>query len=193
MKMVAGILAVALVWGSSALPGPARFRGYSEINQVLRQRLFVPATRFQLGQYLEESYSDLGSNLLDLLGTYKGDDLGSEFKNGSPNSANMLLWHFLMASLARDVSKECGRGTALDLREDFRAAVLNACKWPAPAARSSEALENFWTLVMGYDAPRSEFLTWKEFIQANEFASSEAAVFNMLLTITSNPHFLLRS
>ena len=46
---------------------------------------------------------------------------------------------------------------------------------------------------MGYDAPRSEFLTWKEFIQANEFASSEAAVFNMLLTITSNPHFLLRS
>jgi hypothetical protein len=46
---------------------------------------------------------------------------------------------------------------------------------------------------MGYDAPRSEFLTWKEFIEASEFASPEEAVFNMMLTITSNPHFLLRS
>jgi hypothetical protein len=117
--------------------------------------------------------------------------LGSRFKNGSPNSANMLLWHFLLASLARDVASECGRSKGLDLKQEFKAAVLNACQWPAPAARSRAALERFWTLVIGYDAPRSEFETWQTFIQGATFKSSEEAVFSMLLTMTSNPRFLL--
>jgi hypothetical protein len=193
MRTKTALLVLAAAGGAAALAGQTRFRGYSEVNQIVRERLFEPGSSFQLGRYLEESYSDRDANLLDLLGTYKGDDLGSKFKNGSPNSANMLIWHFLMASLARDVSRQCGWGGELDLRRDFRKAVENACEWPSPAARSPEALESFWTLVMGYDAPRSEFLTWKEFIQDGEFASSEEAVFTMMLTITSNPHFLLKS
>jgi len=46
---------------------------------------------------------------------------------------------------------------------------------------------------MAFDAPRSEFLTWKAFIEGATFASSEEAVFSMMLTITCNPRFLLRS
>ena len=191
MSKSAGILVVTTMLSCAATAHPASFRSYSESNRILRQRLFEPNARFQLDAYLGQSYSESGSNLLDLLGTYEGDDLASKFKYGSPNSANMLIWHILMASLARDVSRQCA-ANSMDLRKDFMSAVSSACKWPSAAARSSEALENLWTLVMGYDAPESEFLIWKDFILAARFASSEEAVFSMMLSITCNPYFLLR-
>jgi hypothetical protein len=103
MKPAAGALMMILAW--TGMAEAAAFRGYLEINRVMRQRLFRPDSSFQLGQYLGESYSETGSNLLDLLGTYKGDGLDSSFKNGTANSANMLIWHFLLASFARDVSR----------------------------------------------------------------------------------------
>ena len=121
MKTVAGVLAACSRMGQQRTArGPLGSAVTRKSIKLLRQRLFEPGEPFQLGQYLEESYSDLGSNLLDLLGTYKGDDFGSKFKNGSPNSANMLLWHFLMASLARDVSKECGRSNGVGPAEGFQ-------------------------------------------------------------------------
>jgi hypothetical protein len=191
MRAAAGVLALLLVWESTGAAEPARFRGYAEINQIVRQRLFGPGDPFQLGEYLEKRSAASEASLLDLLGTYKGDDLASTFKNGAPNPANMLLWHFLMASLARDVSKQCGGDSPLALRKDVRDAVMSACTWPAPAARAPDTLESLWTLVVGYDAPESELSAWKQLIQTSEFASSEEAVFVMMLTMTSNPYFLL--
>jgi hypothetical protein len=192
MKTAAGLFVLVLLRGGVACAQDARFKGYLDVNQTLCRRLFEPGSKFELGQYLGEGYSDRAPNLLDLLGTYKGDDLASKFKNGTPNSANMLLWHFLLASFSRDVSRQCGPAKTMALRPSFSAAVQKACTWPAPAARSDETLENLWTLVMAYDAPQSEFLAWKEFVQTAAFDSREDAVFAMLLTITYNPHFLLR-
>src|SRR5437870_2374830 len=72
---------------------PAQFKGYIEINRILKERIIRPSG-FQLGKYLGEGFDVPRPNsLVELLGTFVGSGTDSKFRNGSPNSVNMLLWY----------------------------------------------------------------------------------------------------
>ena len=186
------IVSLALLFSTPAFSATSsEFRGYFSVNQILRERLFLPGTEFELGRYVAQSYSTLGGSLLDLLGTYKSS--GGKFNNGIPNALNMLLWHVLLSGLSADVGKICTREPTLDFTPTFVNSVLPLCNWPNGIARGEAVLLNFWLTVMSYDAPLTEYGEWKAFLADPEasFQGAEAVEW-ITLSVLNNRYLLLK-
>ncbi|MBI3556741.1 MAG: hypothetical protein HY074_10800 [Deltaproteobacteria bacterium] len=128
------LLSSSVAWATVQPRG--EFRGYTEVNRILKERV-ARANGFQLGKYLGESSAEPGSNgLLSLLGTYLGSDTDAAYRNGQPNSLNMLLWYLALSGLA----------TA--------AVVMKHSPWdrfvrPAPRLRPPSALGAMWVPDVG--------------------------------------------
>ena len=179
---------------AAAPPSSAEFRGYTATNRTLSERLIERGHAFQGGVYLGEQYNPMTLNLLDLVGTYKSGSAGERFKNGVPNSLNMLLWHLMLSGLSGDVSKICSGENAREFRIDFQERVRALCSWPAGASRADAVLFDYWLATMGYDAPLTEYQVWKEFALGPAMADFQGAeaVEWLTLSILNNPYFLLR-
>ena len=192
--IVLSLILFSFSGATSTNVGVSEFRGYIATNRLLRERLFMPGSSFELGTYIGQEYDPLAGNLLDLLGTYKtGFGVGS-FRNGKPNALNMLLWHMLFSDLAKDVSKVCKGGNPIKFNPTFIEKVTPLCHWPNGSALSSTTLYTFWESLMGVEAPLSEFDVWEKFVSSPEMTSirGEDAVEWLTLSVLNNPYFLLR-
>lgn len=180
------------------------YRGYEEINQMVNERLFSRSDALSLRLYVEDqpptdSIFDLGKpTLKDLLGVYDGDGLRVGLKNGTPNSVNMLLWYMAMDGLAKELSLGCqGEGGAHFALVDVQATVTDLvnriCATPDARTKDEGTLKELWNAVMRSDAPETEYLAWRNYVQGGSFTETgSAAVHSMLLAMLYNPHFLLK-
>ncbi len=194
--LIALIVAVLVLPASFALASvvPGELRGYVAINRAVNERLIKDGSYLELGTYVGQNYDMMSMNLLDLLGTYKAGSAGARFRNGTPNSLNMLLWHLLLSGLARDLAKVCAGDASLPLSAEFTARLSPLCAWPQESAMTDAALLDFWLGLMAYDAPLTEFYEWKRFVTSGAmsgFRGAEAVEW-LSLSILNNPHFLLR-
>lgn len=181
---------------------PAQYRGYTAINRLIQERV-ARKNGFELGKYLGEDDSvPQVSGLLSLLGTYQGSDTDAKFRNGDPNSINMILWYIALNGLAAGVASYCAAQTAipadgeLALLPEFAAALLPVCLWPQKSAQADDALFGLWTALMSFDAPPSEYEAWRDYFRTDaEFAQAPAsvAVAALVLGALYNPYFLLRN
>lgn len=178
----------------AAGPGSAEFRGYMKVNDLVRERLLQSGADFELSQYLGQSYDPFGTNLLDLLGTHKSGFAGGRFRNGTPNSLNMLIWHMLFSKLATDVALLCTGEAALPFSSGFINAAVPFCEFPHRTADWDDQLFKLWLTVMNFDAPLSEYQEWRKFWVGPGAAGLRGpeALEWMVLSIVNNPYFLLR-
>jgi hypothetical protein len=180
---------------SAQAQAPA-YKGYAAVETTLQERMLTEGTHFSfLERYLQTSGALSLSPLLDLLGTHSGEQGNNEFRNGDPNAVNMLVWQMMLQLVAQDVASNCrSDGSLLLLNPYFQAALDPLCHWPAAEAKTDANLRGFWTAVMGYDAPESEFLAWEKFAQTSSVASQPAgqALPVLFFLIAYNPFFLLR-
>ncbi len=189
------LLTILLILSSQA-HATTSFRGYAAIEQTLTDRLLADGANFSFKSfYLKSTDPNVNANsLLSLLGTYDEDSGSDQFKNGDPNSVNMLLWQLLLQLAGQDIAARCQGKGHLRVNPVFQAALTPLCKWPAPEAKADEALRAFWVSVMGYDAPEEEFLAWEQFALTSTYAAKPAAETLPILffLLAYNPHFLLR-
>ena len=178
----------------AAGPGAAEFRGYVKVNDLVRERLLESGSNFELSLYLGQNYDPFGTNLLDLLGTHKSGFAGGRFRNGTPNSLNMLIWHMLFSKLATDVSLLCTGEAALPFSVGFKNAAEPFCEFPYRATNWDDQLFTLWLTVMNFNAPLSEYEEWRKFWLSPSAANLRGpeALEWMVLSIVNNPYFLLR-
>lgn len=172
----------------------AQFRGYTEINRILKERIIRPSG-FELGRYVGEQISEPNANnLVALLGTYQGTDTEGAFKNGDPNAFNMTLWHLLLSRLADDIGRQCKNKNQLPVLPAFAAVLKPVCSWPNASAKDDSVLHAYWLVITGYEMPDDEYNTWKTFFLSDTYAQKPAreAVAAMTLAIFYNPYFLLK-
>jgi hypothetical protein len=128
-----------------------------------------------------------------LLGTWS--TFGSEhgFQNGTPNALSMVIWHVTLSGFARSMGASC-QGLQMPLHPRFVAELRKLCAWPAAEAKADSVMMAFWLSLMGYDAPRTEYIAWRNFFLTSSYKDRPAseAVSAMTLAILMNPHFLLQ-
>lgn len=180
------------------------YRGYVAINQIIRTRFFVSedsSKSFSLGRYFGEYYES-DSGLSTLLGGFSGEALNNDFRNGTPNAMNILLWQIAFSGFAGDVAAYCGTdynpvylGNSIKYNDPFAARLKSLCAWPAAEAKTEENLLKLWLAVMNFDAPREEFEAWRDFFLASNSPFANAppkdAIKAMLRAMLLSPYFLL--
>jgi hypothetical protein len=186
----------------SSLKGGGNFvgnyRGVVKIEAVLTSRISAPKPESFLNGYLVES-------LRSQLGTYSTDRGNVVFENGNPNELNSMLWDLVLSNLAKDLSSICsGEEVSKDsrtmntlnrIRPDISSIFLNICKWPEESVKNETTVLPLWLSLMGYDAPQSEYMAWRDyFLNANSpysQISGEETLRAMIRSILLNPYFLL--
>ncbi len=178
----------------SSFAQAAELKGYVETNQALRERIFNQNENYEVGDFIGVRYSDFGNNLLDILGTYKSSGVTLGFKNGQPNSLNILVWKMMFSQLSDKISELCIGGDSTHFSPDFRTQMTTLCQWPSATGRNEESLKTFWTTLMGYDAPEDEYIAFRYFFLSDQWrqARPNDVVWAMSYSVLMNPYFLLR-
>lgn len=163
----------------------AQFKGLAAASRELSARIAPKNAALELDLFLP------GEDLGELLGTWAGFGSEHSFKNGVPNSLNMVIWHATLSRFAGALGDSCA-APRLALNPRFLGTLRKLCAWPAATAKDESVLLEFWLSVMGYNAPESEFAAWRDFFRLS-YGHRPAAetVAAMTLAITMNPYFLL--
>lgn len=182
------LLAIALALGlgaPAAMAQTSQFKGLAAASRELSSRIAPKEAPIELGQFLPAEDLDV------LLGSWANFGSEHNFRNGVPNSLNMVIWHATLSRFAAAMGESCAK-PRLAFHPRFRATLQKVCAWPAPDAKTDAALQDFWLALMGYGAPETEYAAWRDFFRA-AYAGKPAAetVAAMTLAITMNPHFLL--
>jgi hypothetical protein len=185
---VAACVVACIAFGAATPPGHAessQFKGLAAASRELSNRIAPKDAPLELGRYLP------GDDLCELLGTWSSFGTEHSFRNGAPNSLNMVVWHATLSRFAKEMGDSCA-APRMALHPRFLATLGKICAWPAAAAKAEPVLQEFWLSLMGYNAPESEFAAWRDFFLAS-YARRPAAetVAAMTLAITMNPYFLL--
>ncbi len=174
------------------------FKGIFATNRIIVTRLFKAGElKFDLTRYLGGDAS-----LIELLGVYSNIGPLNDFRNGTPNSLNMLLWNMALSGLSKDIAESCGtqqivieKFIRIDYNPHFADRLGALCKEPVIDFKNEESLLNFWWAVQGFDAPREEYVAWRDFFMSPQSpyakASSKEVINAMLKTMFLNPYFLL--
>jgi hypothetical protein len=183
------VLAIALAVGlgavAPAMAQTSQFKGLAAVSRELSSRIAPKEAPIELGKFLPAEDLDV------LLGSWAGFGGEHNFRNGVPNSLNMVIWHATLSRFAAAMGESCAK-PRLAFHPRFQATLRKMCGWPAAEAKSETALQEFWLALMGYGAPEAEYAAWRDFFRA-AYAGKPAAetVAAMTLAITMNPHFLL--
>jgi len=177
----------ALLFGLAA-PAAAQtsqFKGLAAVSRELSTRIAPKHAPLELDRFLPAEDLDV------LLGSWTGFGGEHNFKNGVPNSLNMVIWHATLSRFAAAMGESCAT-PRMEFHPRFGATLQKVCAWPAPKAQSEATLTAFWLALMGYGAPEAEYVAWRDFFRA-AYAGKPAAetVAAMTLAIAMNPHFLL--
>lgn len=185
------MLFLVLVFGLSIVPLEARaqssqFKGLTTLSKELSHRIAPKDSPLELDHFVP------AEDLEDLAGTWASFGSEHSFQNGLPNSVNMVILRVTLSSFAKRMGASC-HTPQLVLHPRFAATLRKLCAWPAPEAKTEAAMMNFWSGVMGYNAPKEEYLAWREFFLSSSYRDRPAAetVEAMTFSITMNPHFLL--
>jgi hypothetical protein len=187
--MITFMLHLCLLTSSLNAAPEAELRGYTQVTQILKERLFQADSDFELSQFIGDA-AELG-NLMDLLGTYKnGFTAGGRFRNGAPNPLNTLIWHLMFYGLAEQAASLCHSQTSLGFNDHFRQSLAPFCE--AEFSPTEEELSQFWLAVMSFDAPATEYFEWRDYWLANQDFQGSTRILWMMISILEHPHFLLR-
>lgn len=174
------------------------FKGYAATQKVVATRLFEGARdSFNFNPYLGYEGS-----LLKLLGSFESLGSTTSFENSTPNAMNMLLWQIIFSGLSKDIAKSCGDGSLVigeSLKYNYNSSFANRlgalCMWPEAKVKNEANLLNLWLAVQGFDAPRQEFDSWRDFFLSPDSpyanATYQEAIKAMLMTMFLTPDFLL--
>ena len=139
------------------------FRGYDSINEVMKVRLIDPTymsgRNFDLGMFFGDRFGRLSM----LLGRFDG----GSFRNGAPNSMNMLIWYLGFSTFSNTIAKcVCDEQTAIlpgnfwKMTEHAYETLGLACKPIEDPVQKKAVLLKIWLEVLGYDVPQAEFEAW---------------------------------
>ena len=193
-----GATFLALSSTAFATDASSPYRGYTEINSTIRERILIEGSTTNLGKYVGENLPEprvLGG-VLALLGTYVGSDQDAQFRNGDPNEINLILWYLAFSGMASDIANHCNPAVnTLPLLPEFRSTMSKLCAWPAAEAKTDEVLMAYWTELTQFDAPGTEFEAWKSFFLNSDYANRPAkeVITAMTLSAWMNPYFLLKN
>jgi hypothetical protein len=185
MRLMLACAAVLLILVPAARAQNAQFKGLTVLSQGLSTRIAPPSRPFDLDEFT------VSDGLDDLLGAWSGFGAEHTFQNGKPNAINVVLLRLTLGGFAKSLAANC-TVPRLPLNARFAATLKKVCTWPAPEAASDAVLTGFWLGVMGYDAPRSEYIAWRDFFRAR-YADKPGpeTVEAMTFAIMMNPYFLL--
>lgn len=179
------LLAVLAAGAARAEILSSQFKGLAAASRELSSRIAPRESPIELTHFLP------AEDLDRLLGSWEGFGSEHNFRNGVPNTLNMVIWHATLSRFAAAIGESCTK-PRLALHPRFQTTLQKVCAWPADAARADAALQEFWLALMGYGAPEAEYAAWRDFFRtayAGKPASETVAA--MTLAITLNPHFLL--
>ncbi len=183
---------LAILWlGIGAtMPLPAasqtsQFRGWVAVWNDLSVRIAPRNAPIDAKRFLPSDEMD------ELLGTWSTFGVEHTYRNGVPNSLNMLIWQVALSGFADSMAQSCTT-PQLSLHEAFISTLRKLCTWPAETAASEDVLQAFWLAIMGYDATPEDFAAWRDFFRRG-YADRPAAetIKAMTLAITLHPSFLL--
>lgn len=180
------LIFISIVLSQTSFAQHSQYKGFSAISIEISTRL-APH-----GQYIDMYEFVPAEGLESLLGTWISYGSQHIFKNGSPNPVNMLIWYVMFSEFSKEMGESCA-SPQMNLSREFIVTLNKVCAWPKASAMTDANLLEFWFAVMGYNAPESEFLEWKEFFKNSSYKSKSAkeTVSAMTLAITMNPYFLL--
>jgi hypothetical protein len=184
-----------------------QFRGYAAVNVLVMERLLDPVEQsnryFELARFFGEQYI-MDGGLWSLLGSYSGTGTTSDFRNGTPNGVNMLLWHLGFSSFSAAMGKVCtNKSPAITPSPEIPQFVLSApvfatmnalCDAGDNAERRAQALAAIWMAVHAYDLPEDEMQAYVAFFNQDPafLAATPAARLAMAMHgALVNPLFLL--
>jgi hypothetical protein len=163
-----------------------RFKGMAMISMELSARIAPREEPFELDRFMPADGLD------ELAGTWTNFGAEHRFTNGTPNPVNTVILHASLSGFAEAMGKTC-REPALQLNDSFADTLEEICTWPKPAAKTDDAMSAFWLGLMGFEAPKEEYIAWRDFFLSSSYRDRPAseAVAAMTLAITMNPYFLI--
>jgi hypothetical protein len=178
-------LLAGLALAAPAAAQTAQFKGLAAVTRELSSRIAPPNEPIDLYRFLP------ADGLETVLGTWSNFGSEHNFRNGSPNALNMVVWHVTLSRFAAALGESCTT-PRLALEPHFRRTMAALCAWPTAPAQAEPVMQAFWLGIMGYGAPRREYVAWRDFFRA-EYGARPAAetIRAMTLAITLNPYFLL--
>jgi hypothetical protein len=182
------VLAASMLLGvAPAFAQGAQFKGEPALTRELAARLTTGKLAFELDWFLPAAGLD------DLLGSWSSFGSEHSFQNGTPNALNMVIWHVTLTNFARSLAVWCD-GPWIMFEDKFAASLAKLCGWPGPMGKDEAVLQTFWITLMGYAAPREEYIAWRDFFLTSSYRDKPAreTIPAMALAILLNPHLLLR-
>ncbi len=183
---------VCLFWLAAAIvmpanTAPAQFKGLNALSKELSARIASKEAPLELDRFMP------ADGLEDLTGTWSAFGSEHSFQNGQPNAVNMVLLRLAFSRFAKSLANSCSSPQIL-LNDQFVHTLEALCAWPSKEARSETVLMSFWLAMMGYNAPRSEYDIWRDFV-LRTYAEQQAAttIEAMTLSVMLNPYFLLKN
>ena len=186
-RLLFALLALALSAATAiAADNAPQLKGMAAISQELSARIATREEPFELDRFMPADGLD------ELAGTWADFGAVHRFSNGTPNPVNMVIMHASLSGFAEAMGKSC-REPVLQLNDSFADTLEDICTWPKPAAKSDAVMSAFWLALMGYEAPKEEYLAWRDFFLASSYRDRPATetVTAMTLAIAMNPYFLV--
>ncbi len=186
MKYLLSFLSGVLLLAEPSFAQHSQYKGFVAIGKEISTRLAPVGQSIDMYEFVP------AEGLESLLGTWINYGSQHIFKNGSPNPVNMLIWYVTLSAFADDMGESCA-SPQMNFNREFIATLNKICDWPKPKAASEDVMLEFWFAVMGYNAPETEFIEWRDFFLKSSYKGKTAkeTVSAMTLAITMNPHFLL--
>lgn len=176
---------LACLLSQQSLAQSAQFKGWEAISRELSTRIAPRDKPLHLDEFLPASSMD------ELLGTWSTFGTEHSFRNGVPNSLNLMIWQVTLSRFATAVGQSCTT-PRLALHPRFIATLRKLCSWPAAEAKDEGVLLDFWTSVMGHDASADEYVAWRDFfLRQYQDRRADETIAAMTLAVTMNPRFLL--
>ena len=186
MKRLAAICLATLAGAgiAQADTDAPQLKGMAAISMELAARISPREERFELDQFMPADGLD------ELAGTWSSFGTEHRFANGTPNPVNMVILYASLSGFAKAMGKSC-TDPQMPFNASFADTLEVMCDWPGTEAKSDAAMTAFWLALMGYEAPKEEYIAWRDFfITSYRDRPANETISAMTLAITMNPYFL---
>lgn len=185
-RIAVSLLVLFCAMALPATASPAQFKGLNALSKELSARIAPVEAPIELDRFMPADGLD------DLTGTWSTFGTVHTFQNGQPNAVNMVLFRLAFSRFAKSLAASC-KSPQLLLNEPFFDTLEALCTWPSTEAKSEEVLMSFWLSMMGYDAPKSEYESWRDFVRLTYGRKkSTDTIEAMTVALMLNPYFLLQ-
>ena len=187
MRRLATLVTAALATlAAPALAQQAEFKGMPTVSRELSSRIAPRDLPLELDWFLPAPGLDY------LVGRWSSFGSEHSFHNGTPNALSMVIWHVTLNNFSGKLGEWCSK-PPFTFESHFAATMTRICTWPQAQAKDEDTMLSFWVALMGFSAPREEYVAWRDFFLTSSYRDKPAreAVAAMALAITLNPHFLL--